>query len=165
MGSGEPTAGANTLRLSSADPDPAGLFLQVKGSVFDFPRPGQTPVSCLGVKGSPVQIRPSRPEVQARRGTGFSLGPLFDLREPIGEPPQSHVFAAGVLATRAFEDAAWRALCGGWRAPPLGALPLPAHPQKPGIGQRVHHRVPLITGTARRCGLVSLCGPLLRRAY
>jgi hypothetical protein len=31
------------------------------GSPSDSLRPAQTPDSCLGVKGSPVQIRPSRP--------------------------------------------------------------------------------------------------------
>ena len=31
------------------------------GSPPDSLRPAQTPDSCLGVKGSPVQIRPSRP--------------------------------------------------------------------------------------------------------
>ena len=56
----EPTTGANTLRFPSTDPDPSGSSMQVKGSQFDSPRPGQTPDSCLGVKGSPVQIRPSR---------------------------------------------------------------------------------------------------------
>jgi hypothetical protein len=56
----EPTMGANALRLSSTDPDPAGPLLQVRGSLLDSLRPGQTPDSCLGVKGSPVQIRPSR---------------------------------------------------------------------------------------------------------
>jgi len=52
--------GANTLRFTPTDPDPAGPSLQVKGSPFDSLRPSQTPDSCLGVKGSPVQIRPSR---------------------------------------------------------------------------------------------------------
>jgi hypothetical protein len=56
----EPTTGANALRSSSTDLDPAGPSLQVKGSPLDSLRPGQTPDSCLGVKGSPVQIRPSR---------------------------------------------------------------------------------------------------------
>ncbi len=32
----------------------------MSGAPRDFLRPGQTPASCLGVKGSPVQIRPSR---------------------------------------------------------------------------------------------------------
>jgi hypothetical protein len=56
----EPTAGAKALRFTSTDPDPAGPSPQVSGSPFDASRPGQTPDSCLGVKGSPVQIRPSR---------------------------------------------------------------------------------------------------------
>jgi len=56
----EPPVGANTLRFSSIDPDPARLSLQVRGSLLDSLRPEQTPDSCLGVKGSPVQIRPSR---------------------------------------------------------------------------------------------------------
>jgi hypothetical protein len=56
----EPTAGANTLRFTSADPDPARPSPQVKSSPLDSLRPRQTPDSCLGVKGSPVQIRPSR---------------------------------------------------------------------------------------------------------
>jgi hypothetical protein len=38
-----------------------------------------------GSKGSPVQIRPSRPEGPGQKGSGFSLGPLFDLQEPIGD--------------------------------------------------------------------------------
>src|SRR6185437_10251077 len=69
------------------------------------------------------RFKSGRPDqkVQVRRGSGFSLGPLFDLREPIGEPPQSHVFVAGVLAKRAFGDAAWPVLPGGWRPVPLRA--------------------------------------------
>lgn len=50
-GSGEPTAGANPLRFSTTDPDPARRFLQVNGSLPDSLRPGQTTDSCLGVKG------------------------------------------------------------------------------------------------------------------
>jgi hypothetical protein len=75
----EPTAGANTLRFSCTDPDPAGPSLQVKGSPFDSLRPGPTPDSCLGVKGSPVQIRPSRLVVKFFR---IYLCP----REPAKEP-------------------------------------------------------------------------------
>ena len=56
----EPTTGANVLRFLSTYRDACGTFLQVSGSPFDSLRPGQTPDSCLGVKGSPVQIRPSR---------------------------------------------------------------------------------------------------------
>jgi hypothetical protein len=56
----EPTAGANVLRLVPAHRDACGTSPQVRGSPFDPLRPGQTPDSCLGVKGSPVQIRPSR---------------------------------------------------------------------------------------------------------
>jgi len=52
--------GANALRFSSTYLDPAGPSRQVEGSPFDSPRPGRTPCSCLGVKGSPVQIPPSR---------------------------------------------------------------------------------------------------------
>src|SRR6266851_966183 len=55
------------------------------------------------------RFKSGRPDqkVQVRRGSGFSLGPLFDLREPIGEPPQSH------KATYS------------WRAYSLGAPPGP----------------------------------------
>ena len=44
------------------------------------------------------RFKSGRPDqkFQVRRGSGFSLGPLFDLREPIGEPPQSHVLVADV---------------------------------------------------------------------
>jgi hypothetical protein len=57
---GEPLTGANALRLASIPRDLLRTFLQVRGSPSDSPRPGQMPDSCLGVKGSPVQIRPSR---------------------------------------------------------------------------------------------------------
>ena len=56
----EPIPGANALRSPSTNRDLSRRFLLVRGSQFDYLRPGQTPDSCLGVKGSPVQIRPSR---------------------------------------------------------------------------------------------------------
>jgi hypothetical protein len=59
-GFGEPIAGANVLRFISTHRDACGKVPQVSGSPLDFLRPGQTPDSCLGIKGSPVQIRPSR---------------------------------------------------------------------------------------------------------
>ncbi len=52
--------GANVLRFASTRRDTCGMLPQVGGSPFDSLRPRQTPDSCLGVKGSPVQIRPSR---------------------------------------------------------------------------------------------------------
>src|SRR5579859_3183492 len=54
------------------------------------------------------RFKSGRPDqkVQVRRGSGFAPGPLFDHREPIGEPPQSHVFVADVAAMRLFEAAA-----------------------------------------------------------
>jgi hypothetical protein len=57
---GEPALGANVLRFASTRRDTRGTLPQVGGSPFDSLRSGQTPDSCLGVKGSPVQIRPSR---------------------------------------------------------------------------------------------------------
>jgi hypothetical protein len=39
-----------------------------------------------GVKGSPVQIRPSRPEVAGQKGFRTSIRDLFDLRKPQREP-------------------------------------------------------------------------------
>jgi len=56
----EPITGATTSRSPPMSCDTPGVSLQVRGSPFDSLRPGQTPDSCLGVKGSPVQIRPSR---------------------------------------------------------------------------------------------------------
>src|SRR6185437_12614817 len=69
------------------------------------------------------RFKSGRPDqkVQVRRGSGFSLRPLFDLREPIGEPPQSHGFVAGVAARRAFGAVAWPVLPAGWQAVPLRA--------------------------------------------
>ena len=58
--------GANVLRLPRTHHDPSGPNLQGGSSPPDFLRPGQTPDSCLGVKGSPVQIRPSRPAGKVR---------------------------------------------------------------------------------------------------
>ena len=60
MRSGEPITGANDPRFASTRRDPAGTLLQVRDPRFDSLRPGQIPDSCLGVKGSPVQIRPPR---------------------------------------------------------------------------------------------------------
>ncbi len=48
--------------------DACGTSPQMRGSMFDCLRPGQTQDSCLGVKGSPVQIRPSRPEGPGQKG-------------------------------------------------------------------------------------------------
>ena len=73
---GEPTVGATTVRFTSTDPDSAGSLPQVSGSTLDSPRPGQTLDSCLGVKGSPVQIRPSRPKGPGQKGFRVYLGPL-----------------------------------------------------------------------------------------
>jgi len=56
----EPIRGANAIRFLAAHRDPSRRFLLVRGSTLDSLRPRQTPDSCLGVKGSPVQIRPSR---------------------------------------------------------------------------------------------------------
>ena len=44
-----------------------------------------------GVKGSPVQIRPSRPEGPGQKGYRFVPGPLFDVREPMGSLDASQV--------------------------------------------------------------------------
>jgi len=60
--------GANAIRFPSSHRDPSRLFLMVKGSPLDASRAGQTTDSCLGVKGSPVQIRPSRPEGPGQKG-------------------------------------------------------------------------------------------------
>ena len=78
-GSWEPTMGANALRLSSTDLDPAGPSLQVRGSPLDSLRPWQTPDSWLGVKGSRVQIRPSRLMVE-----------LFEYISTPSEPAKGH---------------------------------------------------------------------------
>jgi len=64
----EPAAGANAFRLVPTHCDDFGRSPQVRSSPFDSLRPGQTPDSCLGVKGSPVQIRPSRPEGPGQKG-------------------------------------------------------------------------------------------------
>ncbi len=53
------------LRLVPAHRDACGTLPQVRGSSFDSLRLGQTPDSCLWVKGSPVQIRPSRRRSEA----------------------------------------------------------------------------------------------------
>jgi hypothetical protein len=52
--------GANVLRFASTQRDTCRMSPQVGNFSFDYLRPSQTPDSCLGVKGSPVQIRPSR---------------------------------------------------------------------------------------------------------
>ena len=54
----------------------------------------------LGVKGSPVQIRPSRPEGPGQKGFGLVPEPLFDLRELVGEPRRSETW----LSNRASKD-------------------------------------------------------------
>ena len=83
----EPVRGANAFRLTRTRRDSARAFLQVRGSPFDSLRPGQTPGSCLGVKGSRVQIPPSRriferiidaysTEVQQSPGESGRLSPL-----------------------------------------------------------------------------------------
>ena len=56
----EPIRGANAFRLPRTRRDSARALMQMRGSPSDSLRPGQTPDSCLGVKGSPVQIRPPR---------------------------------------------------------------------------------------------------------
>ncbi len=56
----EPIEGANVARFVSTHRDVCRALPQVSGSHFDSLRPRQTPVSCLGVRGSPVQIQPSR---------------------------------------------------------------------------------------------------------
>ncbi len=56
----EPIRGANAFRLPRTRRDSARALMQVRGSPSDSIRPGRTPDSCLGVKGSPVQIRPSQ---------------------------------------------------------------------------------------------------------
>ena len=58
---GEPIKGAIAVRLPRTRRDRPGALLLVRDSLPDSVRPAQTPESCLGVKGSPVQIRPSRP--------------------------------------------------------------------------------------------------------
>jgi len=66
--------------------------------------PGPVGEAGAGVKGGrvlrasdrrPGPVKSGRPDqkVQGRRGSGFSPGPLSGLREPIGEPPPSHVFS------------------------------------------------------------------------
>jgi hypothetical protein len=52
--------GANVVGSPSTHRDTFGTSPRVGGSPLDFLRPGQTIDSCLGVKGSPIQIRPSR---------------------------------------------------------------------------------------------------------
>jgi hypothetical protein len=47
---------------------PSLLNFMIADTPFDSLRPGQTLDSCLGVKGSPVQIRPSRPEGPGQKG-------------------------------------------------------------------------------------------------
>jgi hypothetical protein len=64
---GEPALGANVLRFASTRRDTRRTLPQVGGSPFDSLGSGQTPDSCLGVKGSPVQIRPSRLVVEIFR--------------------------------------------------------------------------------------------------
>jgi hypothetical protein len=71
---GEPVMGATASRLPQTYRDPSRAFLQLRGSPLDYPRLGRTQDSCLGVKGSPVQIRPSRRRSKA--GSGFQL-PAF----------------------------------------------------------------------------------------
>ena len=54
---------SNGSRRGQTSPDsyrPRQTSAQVGGSATDSIRPAQTPCPCLGVKGSPVQIRPSR---------------------------------------------------------------------------------------------------------
>ena len=52
--------GANVCRFLQTDRDAFRAVLQVRGSPADSVRPGQTVRSWLGVKGSRVQIPPSR---------------------------------------------------------------------------------------------------------
>ncbi len=56
----EPATGANVLRFVWTHRDTFGMSPRVRGSPLDFLGSGQTIASWLGVKGSPVQIRPSR---------------------------------------------------------------------------------------------------------
>jgi hypothetical protein len=80
----EPIRGANTVKLARTGHDSARVILLVRGSPFDSIRPGQTHRTCLGVKGSQVQILSSRPtrgpltldETPCQRA---SLGLLVDL--------------------------------------------------------------------------------------
>jgi hypothetical protein len=71
-----PGAGANTLRFTSADPDPARPSPQVKDSPLDSLRPGQTTDPCLGSRGR--RFKSGRPDqkVQVRRGSGSHSGPF-----------------------------------------------------------------------------------------
>jgi hypothetical protein len=82
--------GANVLRLPRTHHDLSGRIC--RGSLHarlpqTVPDTGFVP----GVKGSPVQIRPSRPLLSRSEGVS-DLGPrpLFDLREPAGHLTPRH---------------------------------------------------------------------------
>jgi hypothetical protein len=62
----EPIRGANAFRFPRTHCDHPGALVLVRDSPSDSAGPSQTPDSCLGVKGSPVQIRPSRPFFEHR---------------------------------------------------------------------------------------------------
>jgi hypothetical protein len=72
--------GANAGRLVQTPHDAVTAMSLVRGSPADFLGPGQTGRSCLGVKGSRVQIPPSR---LVRGVFGYKF------QEPIGEPTGS----------------------------------------------------------------------------
>jgi len=84
------------------------------GSPPDSLGPAQTPDSCLGVKGSPVQIRPSRQDMSSSEGFGRRAGALFDVREPDGHliPRQCRGAGAVTLQPRRRGHTSRLALCG-----------------------------------------------------
>jgi hypothetical protein len=57
----EPIRGANVFKLRPTGHDSARVMSLLRGSPFDSLRPRQTHRTCLGVKGSQVQILSSRP--------------------------------------------------------------------------------------------------------
>ena len=77
--------------------------------MFDSLRPGQTQDSCLGVKGSPVQIRPSRPKGPGQRGFRVRARALSDLREPTGESLDAGQCWAAFLNSWSRADPFWLA--------------------------------------------------------
>jgi hypothetical protein len=56
----EPGTGAHARRLPRIGCDGVRALTQLAGTLADFLGPSQTGWSCLGVKGSRVQIPPSR---------------------------------------------------------------------------------------------------------
>jgi len=84
-------------------------------SPFDSLRPDQTADSCLGVKGSPVRIRPSRPEhTPADRSNSPVSGHLYALIADFPVPFRSRSLGPLWTSQRSSRSA-------GRSAPPLPA--------------------------------------------